>query len=59
MELNITQEQFIHMYKTMRNEDIQKQLGVSAYHIRKYGELLGLTKKRGRHVEVYKFTKEE
>lgn len=59
MELNITQEQFIEMYKTMKNEDIEKELGVSAYHIRKYGEMLGLVKKRGRHVEIYGFKKEE
>ena len=38
MELNITQEQFIEMYKTMKNEDIEKELGVSSYYIRKYGE---------------------
>lgn len=58
MELNITKEEFAELYRTTKNAELAAKLGISLFQLRNFAKLLGLEKKCGRPVAIYKFADE-
>ena len=59
MKLNCTDLEFRFLYENYPNKYVQKVLNISYYIVRKYAKEMGLTKRTGRPLKNYDFTKRE